>query len=261
MSLIKNNDHKTLKWAVLIPAYNEELTIKPLIEEILTLQPSQLIVVNDCSSDHTAELIDKLPIIALHNSNNLGKATSLWRGFDKAIELNVDVIITLDGDSQHDPKDIPRLLEKYNKHEQIIIAARKRNPETQPFARYFANKFANFWVSWAAGYRISDSQSGFRLYPVSLLKKLSALKQSTLQSRQGFVFESEVLIEAAWQNVSSTSVEIDAIYPEQRRASHFEPFKDISNITKMVASRLLKKKMNLSGLYAIIINKNNRHKE
>jgi len=242
-----------LKWAVLIPAYNEALTISPLITEILLYKPTELIVVNDCSIDQTAELLTEFEIIVLQNNSNMGKAASLWKGFDKAIELGMEIVITLDGDAQHDPRDIPRLLNCYkNNQDKIIIAARKRNPDTQPFARFFANKFANFWVSWAAGYRISDSQSGFRIYPVSLLKKLNHTKKA-----QGFVFESEVLIEAAWRNVYSTAVEIEAIYPEQRRASHFKPYEDILNITKMVAARLGQKNMNLKGLYSIIFNRKN----
>ncbi len=241
-----------LKWAVLVPAYNESLTIFPLINNILEFQPTQLIVVNDCSTDNTAELIKKLPITLINNPKNLGKAGSLWIGFEKAIDLDLDIVITIDGDGQHDPKDISKLIEKYTqKKNNIIIGSRKRNPETQPFARYFANKFANFWVSWAAGYRISDSQSGYRVYPISLLKTIEPLRQS-----QGFVFESEVLIEAAWQGYYSDSIEIKAIYPEERRASHFKPFQDIMKITKMVASRLFEQNMNPRGLYSVITNKN-----
>ena len=246
-----NKSYKDLRWAVLVPAYNESLTILLLLNNILEFKPTQLIVVNDASIDNTVEIIDMLPIVLLNNVKNTGKAGSLWKGFEKAIDLNMDVVITIDGDGQHDPGNIPELIEKYlQNNNKIIIGSRKKNPQSQPFARYFANKFANFWVSWAAGYRISDSQSGYRLYPVSLLKNIGLLKQS-----QGFVFESEVLIEAAWQNYYSEAVEIEAIYPEKRRASHFKPFKDIMNITKMVASRLFEKKMNLAGLYSVMTNK------
>ncbi len=250
-----NDEQKPLKWAVVIPAYNEALTIESLIETTLLLQPTQLIVVNDCSNDNTAQLLSHFPITLLHNNKNLGKAASLWKGFTQALKMNMDVVISLDGDGQHDPNDIPRLLQKQSEHpNKIIIASRKRNPDSQPFARFFANKFANFWVSWAAGYRISDSQSGFRSYPTLLLKNISNLQQKAQRYEQSFVFESEVLIVAAWQGIYSLPVEIEAIYPEQRRASHFKPFKDIINITRMVAKKLLKKNMNLNGLYHIIFN-------
>ncbi len=261
MSDLSNPRQAPLKWLVLIPAYNEALTIKPLIESILALEPTQLIVVNDCSTDNTAQLLSHFPITVLHNHKNLGKAASLWKGFSQALAMNMDVVISLDGDGQHDPYDIPRLLQKYIEQaciehtNNIVIAARKRNSDTQPFARFFANKFANFWVSWAAGYRISDSQSGFRAYPTFLLKNLSDLQQKAQMHKQGFVFESEVLIEAAWQGVYSCSIEIEAIYPDQRRESHFRPLQDIMNITQMVVKRLLKKNMNLKGLYRIIFNK------
>jgi hypothetical protein len=66
------------------------------------------------------------------------------------------------------------------------------------------------------------------------------------------VFESEILIEAAWHQFFSSPVEIAAIYPEKRRASHFKPVRDISHITQMVAKRLFQRKMHLPGLYAIL---------
>jgi len=245
-----NESANNLKWAVLIPAYNEELTIRSLLERVLQHKPTQLIVVNDGSTDKTADRLIELPITIIHNRQNLGKGASLWKGFEQAITSGMDAVITMDGDGQHDPDDIPKLLQQYVKNKKtIIMGSRRRNPDSQPLARFFANKFANFWVSWAAGYRISDSQSGFRLYPVSLLKKLGVLEHS-----QGFVFESEVLIEAAWQNYYSTAIAIEAIYPEQRRASHFKPFRDITDITRMVASRLIEKKMNLAGLYTLLVN-------
>ncbi len=105
----KQQKFENLKWVVVIPAYNEELTIGTMIKEIIPLKPTQLIVVNDCSSDNTANILDQYAITTIHNHNNSGKAASLWKGFEKAIEIGADIVITLDGDGQHAPKDIPKV--------------------------------------------------------------------------------------------------------------------------------------------------------
>ncbi len=244
----------SLKWAVVIPAYNESKTIVTLVQQILQQQPSSIIVVNDASTDTTSRLVASLPVTLIDHTENRGKAASLWTGFEQAFTEQVNVIITMDGDGQHKASDLPRFIQSYqdniSRNEKlIIIGSRKRNPESQPFARYFANRFANFWISWAAGYRISDSQSGFRLYPVGLLKKMQHLKQS-----QGFVFESEILIDAIKAGYYSSRVDIKAVYPEDRRSSHFKPYEDIKKITQMVATKLLKNKMNLPGLFRVVLN-------
>lgn len=250
---------QALKWMVVIPAYNEQATIKALIESVLQQHPDQLVVVNDASTDETAAILQAMvasqpqstPLQVLHNGDNLGKAGSLWRGFDRAIEQQMDVVITLDGDGQHRAEDIPALLQKHrDQPERLVIGARQRNLKTQPLGRFLANRFANFWISWAAGYGVQDSQSGFRLYPVALLTKIGALKTS-----ERFVFESEVIIEAAWQGYYSSVVTIPAIYHKNRRASHFRPWQDIKKITKMVARRLLKLNFSPVRLFAALSNK------
>ncbi|MCW8929329.1 MAG: glycosyltransferase family 2 protein [Gammaproteobacteria bacterium] len=256
-----------LNYMVVIPAYNEEATIKALVENVLEQKPDQLLIINDASSDKTASILDSImshrpvkslqqtealqPIQIFHNSQNLGKAGSLWRAFDQAIQQNIDVVITMDGDGQHRAEDIPTLLKAHLKHpEHLIIGARERNLKTQPLGRFLANRFANFWISWAAGYGVIDSQSGFRLYPLTLLKKISNLKKS-----EGFVFESEVIIEAAWQGHYTSTVNIPTIYHKNRRESHFQPLQDIKKITKMVARRLVTTHFNLRDLFAAITNR------
>lgn len=246
-----------LKCMIIIPAYNEEATLPTLIESVLKQNSDQLLIINDASSDKTKTLLDSmiseqhLAIKVLHNSSNLGKAGSLWRGFEQAIQDNFDVVITMDGDGQHRADDIPALLQSHlETPEHLIIGARERNLKTQPLGRFLANRLANFWISWAAGYGVKDSQSGFRLYPVNLLKKITALKSS-----EGFVFESEVIIEAAWQGHFTSIVNIPSIYHKNRRPSHFQPWQDIKKITKMVARRLVITHFSLKDLFAAITNK------
>lgn len=232
------------QFAILIPAYNEAVTISGVIEASLQFTP-HVIVVNDASQDDTSKVVKQTPALLLEHSVNKGKASALLTGFQKAIELDVDYVITLDGDGQHDPKNIPLLVNAFKAYpDHLIIAARLENRENAPKARLIANKIADFWVGWAASCPIADSQSGFRLYPTALLTQLKTHSPHL----SGFVFESEVLIDAAAKGFRCIFVPIASCYPELRRASHFRPGFDITQITLMVAKKLLAKGLNLPGL-------------
>lgn len=233
------------KFAVLIPAYNEEKTIKELVERILPFAPN-VIVVNDASTDNTKKQLDGLPVKYVEHTHNLGKASALNTGFTLAREMGVEAVITIDGDSQHDPGLIPTLIKAFEAHpNSFIIASRLINRENAPAKRRRANDIADFWVSWAASVPIKDSQSGYRVYPTSLLKKMT----KHYDKSSGFVFESEVLIQASRLGFSFVFVPVISCYPKNNRASHFRPVFDITQITLMVAKHLASRGFNLPGLY------------
>ena len=234
-----------LNFAVVIPAYNEAATIRDVAGRALKQCP-QVIVVDDGSSDDTVAQLDGLPVTLLVNETNSGKAASLWRGMQQAMTLGCDAVITLDGDGQHNPADIPLLVSAAGRCPQhVVIAARLGNRESAPRARLFANNFADFWISWASGQWVHDSQSGFRLYPVALLQE--AVSERSL--RHGFVFESEILIEGIRKGYAAVSVPIDSVYRKGARPSHFRPVADITLIVKMVAWKLFRWGMFPTGLW------------
>lgn len=231
------------KFAIVIPAYNEQATIKEVVKRALE-QSKIVIVVDDGSTDNTLSEINGLPITLIKHKINKGKAASLWDGFIAVLNMNVDAILTIDGDGQHAPEDIPLLLNKAEKFpKDIIIGARLADKSAIPAKRYYANKIANFWVGWAAGYPIADSQSGFRLYPTILFENLK------ISTEHGFVFESEILIKAAQLGIYSHPVKIPAVYKKGARPSHFRGVHDITLITKMVWKSLHTRWFFLSGLY------------
>lgn len=239
---------------VVIPAYNEAATIRDLAVRSRKLCRN-VIVVDDGSTDGTAACLSGLDIELIHHERNLGKAAALWRGMQKAKELGADSVVTLDGDGQHRPEDIPALVERARtRASTIVIGARTGRRQNMPFRRYLANVIADFWVSWAAGYPIEDTQSGFRVYPAGLLKEI----RPRVSKRWGFVFESEILIEAARRGVGSHSVPIPSIYAPELRPSHFRPVADIVGITMMVAARLLRRGLYPQGLYRSFIRPNLR---
>ncbi len=231
--------------AAVIPAFNEAATIRQVVTGCLP-HVDRVIVVDDGSTDSTLQQLAGLNIELVENPRNLGKAASLQQGFNRALELGADRIISLDGDGQHDPAEIPRLLHAAESEaDTIIIAARLKQREQAPRLRLFANRFADFWVSWAAGYPVVDSQSGFRLYPTALLR---AIRLETPREKS-FVFESEILIEAARRSFYSRPVAVKSIYRAGGRDSHYQPWTDTWRIVHMIAGRLLRRGLYPSGLF------------
>ena len=230
--------------AVVIPAYNESATIRDVARRALAQLPL-VIVVDDGSTDATASAMEGVPVVLLRNEENRGKAASLRRGADEAVRRGAGAIVTLDGDGQHCPEDIPLLLKAYRAAPRnIVIGSRLHARDKIPPARYRANRFANFWISWAAGHPIADSQSGFRIYPAGLF----AQAKVQYGGAASFVFESEILIEAPKFGVQTVCVAVNVVYGAAVRPSHFRPVVDIARIVRMVAWRLITRGLYLQGL-------------
>jgi glycosyltransferase involved in cell wall biosynthesis len=233
--------------AVVIPAYEEAVTIAALVQRCRRLaQVSQVFVVDDCSRDATARLAAEAGAQVLRHVTNQGKGASLRDGMRAALAAGADHIATLDGDGQHQPEDLLRLLACCRDWPgQIVIGSRRAARTNAPRARAIANRVADFWVSWAARHPIEDSQSGFRVYPAEVARCV-ALRPDLAR---GFAFESEVLVEAGRLGVRTVAVDIPAIYGIGLRASHFRPVTDVTRIVLMVGGKLLRTWMDPIGLW------------
>lgn len=239
---------------VVIPAYNEGTTVQDVATRARR-HCAHVIVVDDGSTDESVEKLAGLDVMVLRNEVNRGKAHSLWQGFQRALTQGAVGVITLDADGQHAPEEIPSFIAASLNHPEAFLIGARRPTQPKSFSwRYLANRIADFWISWAAGRPIEDSQSGFRLYPAQLLQQLT-LKHGPKQS---FVFESEVLIEAARRGIRFLHVPISVMPRLGARASHFRPVLDIVRITKMVGLKLLARGLYPQGLYRSLIGRSYR---
>jgi hypothetical protein len=244
----------TTSVALVIPAYNEAASIGDILTRCRALS-CRVIVVDDGSTDETATVARGFPVTVVQHSVNRGKAAALFTGMKLALDDGAEYVATLDGDGQHRPEDLPRLVDDARRHPgAIVIGSRRADRAGSPAKRYRANRIADFWISWAAGQAIDDSQSGFRLYPAAVLTKLLAACRHV----RGFVFESEMLIMAGRQGVTVVPVAIPALYASGARKSHFKPVRDITKIVLMVFVKLFSRGGYPQGLWRVYRDKARR---
>ena len=237
----------TNSYWVVIPSYNEAATVREVAARARRQCPN-VIVVDDGSVDGTVQALTGLDVTVLRNDENRGKAGSLTRGFDHALAHGAAGVITLDADGQHAPEEIPSFLEQAVQYPAaFIIGVRRREQRQTSFWRYVANRIADFWIGWAAGMPIEDSQSGFRLYPMRLLQTVTIPHGR----HASFVYESEILIEAARQGFELKHVIVSVTPRSGPSPSHFRPLADIAGIVRMVAWKLVSRGLYLRGLYRI----------
>ena len=224
--------------AVVIPALNESLRIREVVEGALGVADT-VIVVDDGSDDGTGDLVKDLPVTVVRHAQRMGKGQSLRDGFKQALAMGAQAVTTIDGDGQHKAHDIPRLIDAANAHPgNIIIGARLKKRASQPWYRRLGNEFGDWGISWGCGYGVIDTQSGQRLYP----REVCALQNVP---GEGFVYEAQLLISAAREvGAGVVCVPIEARYaaanaPEAFRKSHFKLFRDLYNITSQVVVRVL----------------------
>ncbi len=222
-----NSKLKDLQCCVIIPTYNNNKTLKKVIDGVLEYT-RDVIVINDGATDSTKEVLAEYPEIEqIHLPRNQGKGNALREGFEKALLLGYKYAITIDSDGQHFSEDIPVFVEALENSETenlLLIGARNMEQEGVPKKSSFGNKFSNFWFWIETGTWLIDTQSGYRLYP---LKHIESLKLFTKK----FEFEIEVIVKAAWNGTTVKNVPVSVLYDETERVSHFRPFKDFTRIS------------------------------
>lgn len=219
-----------MRSCVVIPAYNAAKTLGPLVKQVkqLKLDP---VVVNDGSTDQTAQVAMDAGALVISHLANKGKGTAVRTGFAYALEHGYEAVITIDSDGQHDPAEIPRLLdEAAAKPAAVVVGNRSIDRERMPLIRRVTNTVMSAIVSSLSRQRIPDSQCGFRLI------RKEVIQAARLSSRR-FDIETELLLAACRGGWTVSSVPIHTIY--NGYYSHIRPVRDGARFFKVVLRYLL----------------------
>lgn len=191
---------------IIIPAYNEEKMIDKVIEGIKKEGFSNIIVVDDGSTDNTSLVAKKSGAKILRHIINRGKGAAVKTGIEYAKIKKALYVITIDADGQHNPKDIKEILEKLKQGYQVVLGSRFLNKKNKmPFFNRTANFLANFLTFAIYELYVSDSQSGFRGY------NKKAINLIDIQS-EDYDFESRIIYEISRHKLKFCEVPIDVFY-------------------------------------------------
>lgn len=212
---------------VITPTYNNDSTLEQIILRVKD-QGLPLIVVNDGCRDGSAEILARYacpdgtpPVVVAKHRTNRGKAAALRTGFKLAMQLGYTHGITIDTDGQHDPEEIDDLLSVARRHpEALVIGTRSPGIDGYPARSMLGRRLSNRLIRWHCGLNVHDSQSGFRVYPLELIRQ-------TPTNTQRFNFETEIIIRAGWRGRRVIDSPITSRYlPVDQRVSHFRPIVD-----------------------------------
>lgn len=218
----------TINGCILVPTFNNEKTIKDVLDRIIdVVGKTAIIVINDGCTDSTPVILESFGnrIILVENEVNSGKGLALRKGFKKAIDLGFENALTIDSDGQHFPEDIPLIVKKAEENiGALIMGSRNMDHESVPGKSSFGNKFSNFWFKLETWISLPDTQTGYRLYPLGPMKNMRFFTKK-------FEFEIEVIVRLAWKNVKFIPVSIRVLYDMEERVSHFRPARDFFRIS------------------------------
>jgi len=208
----------------LIPGYNEAPRIGAVV--LAAHEHLPVIVVDDGSTDRTAEVAREAGATVVEQTPNQGKGTALRLGFRRALDDGADAILTLDADGQHDPAEIPRFLAAAAAEPKPDLVIGQRTFRAMPPARRLSNEIGRRAFSWAVGRDIPDNQSGYRLVSRRLAK------QTLASDEAGFAFEVEQITTCIRMGGTIAWVPIRTIYAGA--PSHIRPFAHLREFIRIV---------------------------
>jgi UDP-N-acetylglucosamine---dolichyl-phosphate N-acetylglucosaminyltransferase len=160
---------------IIIPVYNESGIIKEVVNDIKRSGYDKIIIVDDRSNDDTYGILkDIRDITVLRHKINRGKGAATKTGIEAAKLAGADIIVTMDGDGQHDPDDIKNLIDPIiNDNYDVVLGTRLKNTAGMPWYKIIQNKIGNIITWYLFGLYVTDSQSGFRAYSRQAVEKIN----------------------------------------------------------------------------------------
>jgi acyl carrier protein len=223
--------------ALVIPVYNHASRLNKVLSQVHEFK-IPVFVVDDGSTDDSFKVASYFQgITVLRHDTNRGKGAALLTGFTQAAKV-AEWAITLDADGQHEPLDVVQLIEAKPEGTRPIVVGHRQGMRGQnvPWTSRFGKKFSNFWVRTSKGPKITDSQSGFRIYP---LPEVLNLKTRTRR----FQYEIEVLALANWVDMPVVEAPVSVNYwGKHESVSHFRPcvdfWRNAATFTRLICLRL-----------------------
>jgi glycosyltransferase involved in cell wall biosynthesis len=218
---------------IIVPALNAESSLGGVVKGLRQAIPERadaIVVVDDGSTDATGEHARELGCSVVRHARNRGKGAALRSGFAAAQERGWDLALTVDADGQHPPDEARRVLLASEDVDALVLGVRDLERDGAPRKNRFSNGISNFFLSRFAGRPLRDTQCGLRRYPIAKTLALSP-------RGEGYDFEAEVVLRAAWAGASIVEEPVRVLYPEDR-VTHFHVVRDPWRIIRTVVSAL-----------------------
>ncbi len=218
-----------MRAAAVIPAYNAEKSIGEVIERTLQFV-ERVVVIDDGSKDRTSDQIRLYDVEGIFLENNKGKANAIRLGLKRSASF--DAVVALDADLQHRPEEIPALLSEIEKGADLCVGSRfLSDHSSMPFSNRFSNSVASRLVSFFAGQRLTDPQSGFRALRGTLIPDLEL-------KAERYSIEHIMILEAARKKFMIKEVPITCLYGDEE--SSIRTIRDTVRVTKDILGFVLR---------------------
>jgi glycosyltransferase involved in cell wall biosynthesis len=209
---------KNVSICALVAAFDEEAAVGQVVRGT-TPHVSRVVVVDDGSTDRTAEVARRAGATVLVHERNLGKGRAIRTGLSYILEQPHTHVLFIDGDLQHDPAEIPKLLDRSSKGAaDIVLGEREFSRDAMPPARFYSNVIGSRILSSLIGVDVADSQSGFRLIRSDALRKV-------VLTASGYEIETEMLIKLTRAGARIERVGVQRLHYDGAR-SKIRPFRD-----------------------------------
>ena len=212
--------------AAAIPAYQAAPFIADVVRGTLDVLPD-VVVVDDGSDDETGRRASEAGAELITLPYNRGKGCALRAAFERLFGDGFDAVVTLDADGQHLPAEIPRLLDELAKGADLVLGTREHLFDQMSRVRSTSNRLSSIAISFAAGKKLSDIQTGFRVYSRRLFESVPFVGSR-------FEAESAVVVRAARRGLVIRALPVRMGPPDGRATSHYRPVVDSLRIAVAV---------------------------